>query len=196
MFFSSNRNKGGFTLVEVMVVVMILGVLFVGLYMGFQPYMKRSRDTKRVANMLQYSNVLETFDKNFDTFPSVYGAGGSPTASGYCLSELPTRGDIAALGNAGKFSALTIDTTPPPRDPDQTVVVPPCSLPGSYVYSRLDYGGGKQAALIAARLEIRTSANYGTGSDLLNPLKFQDDTKKGTVPPTASDQLYVVTRLH
>lgn len=85
------HNSRAFTLVEIMVVVMILSILFLALYMGVQPYLGRSRDTKRVTSMLQYSTILETYDKTFDTFPSNYGQLGIATHTGYCLSELPTR---------------------------------------------------------------------------------------------------------
>lgn len=62
----------------------------------------------------------------------------------------------------------------------------------------MDYGIDKQIAIQAARLEMRTSWNYGTGNDLMNPFKFQDilDAKKSTIPDTAPDQLYIVTKLH
>ncbi len=43
-----------------------------------------------------------------------------------------------------------------------------CSMPGSYVYSRMKYNADSEIAIIAARLETRTSGNYGTGGDLTN----------------------------
>lgn len=70
---------------------------------------------------------------------------------------------------------------------------------GSYVYSRFDYGTNneKQIALIAAKLEIRSSGNYGTGNDLRDPSKVQGiiDARKSTIPDGALDQLYVVSKL-
>ena len=41
-------------------------------------------------------------------------------------------------------------------------------MPGSYFYSRMQYDTDKEIAIIAARLETRTSGNYGTGGDLTN----------------------------
>ena len=70
----------------------------------------------------------------------------------------------------------------------------------SFLYSRLDYWvwKEKQVAIIATKLEMKTSWNYGTGSDLLDKVKYQNilDAKKGMIPTTAPDQLFVVTMLH
>jgi Tfp pilus assembly protein PilE len=177
-----------------MIVVTILGILATALYLGANPYMMRSRDTKRVTDILNYTNVLETYEKNFDTFPSNYGSGGDSNELGYCLSELPTRPyDIVSLGNAGKFTTLTAGSTPP-VDPIPTTLVAPCDMMGSYLYSRMDYGNTSELALIAAHMEIRSSGNYGTGSDLTDSGKVQDiiSAKKSTIPDNAPDQLYVV----
>ncbi len=59
--------------------------------------MQRSRDTKRVSAIFQYTSILEAYDKNFDTFPSNFGSGNSVISIGYCLSELVTRSDVVAL---------------------------------------------------------------------------------------------------
>ena len=118
--------------------------------MSANPYMMRSRDTKRITDILGYTNILETYEKNFDAFPSNYGSGNNSNELGYCLSELPTRMDIIAIGNAGKFTTLASDTAVPPQDPISSMVVPPCSETGSYLYSRMEYGTDSEIALIAA----------------------------------------------
>lgn len=53
-----------------MTVVMIIGLLASTLYIGAVPYLQRSRDTKRVASLFQYTSILEAYEKNYDTFPS------------------------------------------------------------------------------------------------------------------------------
>lgn len=71
-------------------------------------------------------------------------------------------------------------------------------MPGSYVYSRMKYNTDSEIAIIAARLETRSSGNYGTGINLTNTAKVQEIifAKKSTIPDTSPDQLYVVTALH
>lgn len=59
--------------------------------------MMRSRDTKRITDVLGYTNIVDAYDKNFETFPSNYGSGGNALVQGFCLSELPTRPDVVAL---------------------------------------------------------------------------------------------------
>ncbi len=139
-----------------MVVVMIVGILFVGLYMGSQPYFKRARDTKRYTDMLNYSTIFETYEKNFDTFPSNYGSGNASTL-GYCLSEIASR-SLNYVSRDQKFESFSSGVSAPPIDPFRLEAIAPCDMTGSYFYSRLDYNNGNsQVAVIASRFELRSS---------------------------------------
>lgn len=201
-FSLHNTRQKWFTLVEIVTVITIIWVLATSLFIVVGPYMARSRDTKRVTDILGYTNILDAYDKNFDTFPSNYGSGW-PLGIGYCLTEMVTlRSDQPSLWNEGKFSSLSKDTSTPPHDPTAQIAVESpliCPMPGSYIYSRLLYGGNheSQIAIVAARLELRVSGNYGTGSDLTNSGKVQDfiSAKKSTIPDSAPDQLYTVFKL-
>ena len=137
-------KKRWFTLVELMIVIAIIWILASSLSIAIIPYMARSRDTKRITDIQNYlNNVIGSYDKNFDTFPSNYGSGGGSMNLGYCLSEIPTRTDVLAPGGInwkdGKFTTLRWwDTTAPPQDPMLQIALPSlCSMPGSYVYSRM-----------------------------------------------------------
>lgn len=180
-----------------MVVIMIFWVLFVGLYMWSQPYFKRSRDTKRTTDIQSYlSNIISTYEKNFDTFPSNMWSGW--IENGYCLSELSTRQSIGSLRDQ-QFSVLSQKSSAAPVDPIWQVPIPTiCPQKWSYIYSRIQYGSNSEIAIISAELETRSSANYGTGSDLIDIWAIQNliNAKKSTVPDTAPNQLYIVTALH
>jgi prepilin-type N-terminal cleavage/methylation domain-containing protein len=68
-------RKKGFTLVEIITVVFIVALLSTALYIGSQPYMKRSRDTKRITDMTSYFNILDKYATDFESYPSNYGSG-------------------------------------------------------------------------------------------------------------------------
>ena len=40
-------------------------------------------------------------------------------------------------------------------------------MTGSYLYSRMIYGVDREIAIIAVELEMKSTANYGTGTDLV-----------------------------
>lgn len=72
----SYRTNRAFTLVEIMIVVMVIGILATALFSNVKPYLMRSRDTKRITDMQNYvNNVIGSYDKTYDTFPSNYGSG-------------------------------------------------------------------------------------------------------------------------
>ncbi len=189
-----NLRRGWFTLVEIITVVVILWTLSTALYMGVQPYLKRSRDTHRVTDVINYITIIDAYDKNFDTYPSNYWSWSS-TGTGYCLSEMYLRPNYAGYSDM-KFQSLWSGTTAPPRDPIGSHAISPCTMSGSYLYSRLDFGVSSQMAIIAAKLEIKESANFWTGSDLLltgsvDAIKL---AKKWSVKMSAPDSLFVVSR--
>lgn len=84
---------------------------------------------------------------------------------GYCLSELYTRPSYPGFYDK-QFQTLGTSSVPP-MDPNGQAPIGACNMTGSYLYSRMQYGAGKEIALVAARLEIKETANYGTGADLI-----------------------------
>lgn len=98
----------------------------------------------------------------------------------------------------GHFSALRTETTIPPVDPSSQLTYEPlCDQTGSYIYSQIKFGTNKQLALVAAKLEIRESANYGTGEDLIDPAAIPNlyKAKKSTIPVGAPDRFFILTGL-
>ena len=191
MIFSSRK---GFTLVEIITVVVIFGVLFSALYIWSQPYMKRSRDTRRITEIGSYMNIIDAYNANFDTFPSNEGSGWS-LIPGYCLSEMYTRPNYVGFKDK-QFETIWSGSSVPPSDPTRLAPIPPCDMTGSYLYSKMNYGTDRQIAIIAARLEIRETANYGTGADLISSWAIMNilAAKRWSVSPTDPDALYVVTK--
>lgn len=188
-------NRRGFTLVEIISVVVILWTLATALYIGTVPYLKRSRDVRRIVDIWSYLNILDAYDKNFDTYPSNLWSGSS-LIPGYCLSEIYKRPNYVCCSDM-KFQALWSWTSQPPIDPSFLPPIAPCDMSGSYLYSRLDYGVNSQMAIIATRLEMQTTANYWTWSDLIlsSSIDSIKSAKKGSVLLSSPDKLYVTYRL-
>jgi prepilin-type N-terminal cleavage/methylation domain-containing protein len=188
------KNRG-FTLFEVAIVICIIWILWTSLYIWTQPYFKRSRDTKRVTDVLGYKNILEAYNKNFDTYPSNNGSGGIMGQYGYCLTEVYLRPTVWALWNEGKFEALRgKDNSMIPKDLTRKVLaIPPCDDNSSFFYSRLNFDNYRQMAILATRLEIHTSSNYWTWADLIDDSKVHQimNLQKWNVSMLATDSIFI-----
>lgn len=81
------RGTSGFTLMELLVVMAILGVLIVAGLGSFTSSQKKSRDVKRKNDVRQISLALETYYNDFGSYPlssplhKVSGCGTDGTAS-------------------------------------------------------------------------------------------------------------------
>ena len=85
MKFLTKKGKKGFTLIELLVVIAIIGVLASIVLASLNTARKKSRDTRRVADMNQAKLALELYfdsNRNYPVTPSTQGnapAGLTPT---------------------------------------------------------------------------------------------------------------------
>ncbi len=79
-------NEGrGFTLVELLVVISIIGVLASLVMISFTSSQKQARDTQRKSDIRQYQNALENFaNKNNGFYPSRNDDSGVSCPSSLC----------------------------------------------------------------------------------------------------------------
>ncbi len=64
------NNWEGFTLIEILVVISIIGILAAISLASFTSAQRQARDTQRKSDLKQYQTALETFANKNNTYPS------------------------------------------------------------------------------------------------------------------------------
>lgn len=155
-------NKG-FTLVELMIVIAIIGVLAAALFPMMRGYLEKSRDTARISHLGQLRTVVQSYLQDTGNQPVMGTATGEFTVN--CAGSLAgSGGDIAANLNGGLV----------PADPVAGRVVDPCSQSGAagsrvagkglYGYFTGDTASSNKAFFIVARVESSQSSSTGAQS--------------------------------
>jgi len=67
---SDRRESNGFTFIEILVVVTIIGVLTAGAAVSFSQFSAQSRDAKRKADLEQVRAALEMYKSNNNVYPA------------------------------------------------------------------------------------------------------------------------------
>ncbi|MGB9848060.1 MAG: type II secretion system protein [Minisyncoccia bacterium] len=64
-----NKNKG-FTLIEMLVVIAVIGLLAALILVGLSSFRTRGRDTRRIADLKEVQNGLEVYYMKNGTYPT------------------------------------------------------------------------------------------------------------------------------
>ncbi len=169
----NNVFKKGFTLIELMIVIVILGVLMGTILPRIAGVQSRSRDTGRMADLTSMSQALELYFDDFGEYPG-------------------TMGTVVCLAPAG--TNFTFETSFKTYFKNEDVPTPPTGgevtrFNGSdctdgYVYFPLYRNGVSKAGYgIVANMEIAQKSNYGNGvvGDLASAIVYATDSDADSI---------------
>ncbi len=83
------KNKG-FSLIELLVVISIIGVLTTVLVMNFVGSRERARDAQKIQNLNSLKNALRMYYNDNQIYP--------PSINGLVPSYIPSLGDMSGVG--------------------------------------------------------------------------------------------------
>ena len=110
------RLRRGFTLVEIMVAVTILGILIAIAVPTYRRFQRKSQNTTFVNNLRLFTQAFETFAMKYGNWPAETAAGVIPVdAAGHTMSGEFRDGDwlAGALGGQWKWNLASGSTTHP-----------------------------------------------------------------------------------
>jgi len=68
-YFMANKNEKGFTLVEVLIVISIIGLLASIILVGLGGFRSKGRDTRRITDLRSSQTALELYYTKFNEYP-------------------------------------------------------------------------------------------------------------------------------
>ncbi len=91
--FSMKLTTRGFTLVELMIVIAIIGVLAAALFPAMSGYLARGRDTARISHVGQIITAASTYFSDFENYTAIVDTNGcvnSGALNTYMGGKTPT----------------------------------------------------------------------------------------------------------
>ncbi len=180
--------RRGFTLIELMIVIVILGVLMGTILPRLTGAQSSARDTGRKADLHSIAQALETYYDYNSEYPGTEGAA-------ECLEA-----GNAAHDAIEEFLKGGVPT-PPSSEQITTIDSVPCT--GSYLYAPLKSKGlSNNGYLLATDVEVYQNANYSIASALSidNTTTFESITLvdgtglKSVDTNNATHTIFIITR--
>lgn len=189
-----NAFRRGFTLIELMIVIVILGILMGTILPRLTGAQSRARDTARIADLNNISQAMEVYFSDEGEYPPAACAGGTDV-NDKCLSE-----ECTTTGDTFQSIRSYMKGDRVPQNVGKKTNTLGCI--GSYYYTPLMKGGVDQSSyVLASDLETWQMANYDTGaspttdtftSGTAADTYIDSITKIDSEPTTDQQSIYIV----
>lgn len=115
------RNQHGFTIVELLIVIVVIGILAAITIVAFNGVQQRGRDARRISDVMAIKQALELYKIDTGTIPyHVYSGSGS--LSGFEASSKEDAGEfIAPLKPYGFSNGVPVDPINDANDSTQAL---------------------------------------------------------------------------
>ncbi|PIZ72444.1 hypothetical protein COY07_03280 [Candidatus Peregrinibacteria bacterium CG_4_10_14_0_2_um_filter_43_11] len=183
-----NTLNRGFTLIELMIVIVILGVLMGTILPRLTGAQARARDIGRIADLNAISQALETYFDDFGKYPGVSG-------TAYCMDptietanhpakllEGYLKGGVPTAPSTKQMTELTVTSAT-----EAGSEVPPCK--GTYLYAPLKNRGlNANGYVLLTDVEVWQNANVDLTTSLAGKTEVKDFVTKGLASETANSR--------